>query len=279
MGISQNCNDLSVVYRYKKDYQKALNYIIECIEITKKYLNNKDLETAYGNLSLIYDEMGNKKESISALKKALEISEGNGHISTQIGCYINLASVLLQTGDAKEGMSYLEKAIVLAQKMGYKDALCEAYLGMSELYTSVSDYRSAFLYHKKYSLLKDTLLNEENNKQIVELQTLYETEIKDKELIKKDAEISIQTAGAKRKLFQRNIFIVCFALMIGLALFIYRSYRLKKLANSKLHKQKELIEEKQKEILDSIYYASRIQRALITSEKYIHRNLSRLIKN
>ena len=43
-------------------------------------------------------------------------------------------------------------------------------------------------------------------------------------------------------------------------------------------KIKELIEEKQKEIIDSIYYARRIQRALLTSEKYIERNLNKLIK-
>jgi two-component system, sensor histidine kinase LadS len=37
--------------------------------------------------------------------------------------------------------------------------------------------------------------------------------------------------------------------------------------------QKEVIEESQKEILDSIHYASRIQRAMLTSEEYITKNL------
>ena len=37
-------------------------------------------------------------------------------------------------------------------------------------------------------------------------------------------------------------------------------------------------EETQKEILDSIYYARRIQRALLTSEKYIRRKIQELKK-
>jgi hypothetical protein len=41
-----------------------------------------------------------------------------------------------------------------------------------------------------------------------------------------------------------------------------------------LQKSFDLIEEKQKEILDSIHYASRIQKALITSEKYIDKSLN-----
>jgi ligand-binding sensor domain-containing protein len=40
-----------------------------------------------------------------------------------------------------------------------------------------------------------------------------------------------------------------------------------------LEKQKELVEEKNKEVTDSIRYASRIQRALITSEQYINKHL------
>ena len=43
--------------------------------------------------------------------------------------------------------------------------------------------------------------------------------------------------------------------------------------------QKHLIEEKHKEITDSIHYAQRIQRALITPEKYIDKQLNKLNKN
>lgn len=68
------------------------------------------------------------------------------------------------------------------------------------------------------------------------------------------------------------ILVICFAI------FIYRSYIQKQKANLEIIKQKHIIEEKQQEILDSIYYARRIQRALLPSEKYIDRNLNKLMK-
>jgi hypothetical protein len=40
--------------------------------------------------------------------------------------------------------------------------------------------------------------------------------------------------------------------------------------------QKFLVEEHQKEIIDSIKYARRIQRALLPTEKYIDKNINRL---
>jgi hypothetical protein len=42
--------------------------------------------------------------------------------------------------------------------------------------------------------------------------------------------------------------------------------------------QRALLEEKQKEILDSIRYAKRIQNSLLPTDLYIHRNLKRLLK-
>lgn len=52
-----------------------------------------------------------------------------------------------------------------------------------------------------------------------------------------------------------------------------------KIRTAEVVEQKELVLEKQKEIIDSITYARRIQIALITSEKYIENQLRRLMKS
>jgi hypothetical protein len=65
-------------------------------------------------------------------------------------------------------------------------------------------------------------------------------------------------------------------LVIGFAFFVYRSFLEKKRANIEIGQQKTIIEQKQKEIIDSIQYAKRIQVALLTPERYIERNLKRL---
>lgn len=62
---------------------------------------------------------------------------------------------------------------------------------------------------------------------------------------------------------------------LGFAVFAYRNFLQKKKANVKIIRQKNIIEEKQKEILDSIYYARRIQRSLMPTEAYIRRCLGR----
>jgi hypothetical protein len=73
-----------------------------------------------------------------------------------------------------------------------------------------------------------------------------------------------------------------FAALIAIfALQIYRGRRdsvILMMQKETIEEQKKLIEEKQREIIDSITYAKRIQRALITSETYIDKNLKKLVK-
>jgi hypothetical protein len=174
----------------------------------------------------------------------------------------------------------------LGKKLGSRDRLIDVYANIHLTYSLMKDFEKAYNFQRLYTETKDTIFSEENNRQMAEMQTRFETEKKDKELLKKDAEKKQLMADAKQKSTERNAFIAGFILMIGLAFFIFRSYRQKKAANELLtdknliiEKQKHMVEEKQKEILDSIHYAQRIQKALITNEKNIDRILKKLKKD
>jgi hypothetical protein len=137
----------------------------------------------------------------------------------------------------------------------------------------MKNFEKAFEYHRKYMHTKDSIYNKESAQQLNEMQTKYETEKKEKELLQTKAESEKQT-------MLRNVFIGGFGVMIILAFLILRGYRNKQRLNvqitaqkKEVELQKELIEEKQKEILDSIHYARRIQQSLLPGEGYIERNI------
>ena len=74
----------------------------------------------------------------------------------------------------------------------------------------------------------------------------------------------------------KTIFIIVTCLMIVIAFFIFRGFRQKHKMNLALEEKNQIIEEQQREVLDSIHYAKRIQQSLLATEKYIHRNIERL---
>lgn len=66
---------------------------------------------------------------------------------------------------------------------------------------------------------------------------------------------------------QRNVFIVGFVLVLIMMGFIFRGYKQKQKANLVIQQQKHLVEEKNKDITDSINYAKKIQEALLPARE------------
>ena len=76
---------------------------------------------------------------------------------------------------------------------------------------------SAFYYFTSYELLKDSIFNHENLKQIAEIQEKYESE-------KKETQITLLEKENKSKMWKRNRLIVMLILLLGYAIFISLSY-------------------------------------------------------
>lgn len=126
--------------------------------------------------------------------------------------------------------------------------------------------------------------------QLADLSAKYENEKKEKAIaiLKKDNELSIlELKNKNEEISQREsmlFYSVIGLIMFGvLTFFTIRSSILRKAANKKLEEQnkliaeqKHIVEEKQKEIIDSIKYARRIQQALITNNAYIEKTLKKL---
>jgi hypothetical protein len=137
----------------------------------------------------------------------------------------------------------------------------------------------------------DSISNEENTKKIVQAQMQYEFEKQESVMrLAQEKKDALAANEKKKQAIVRNVFMGGFVLVLFLALMIFRGYQNKKrdndiimLQKQEVEKSRELIalqknmvEEKQKEIVDSIYYARRIQKALITNEKSIQKQMKRL---
>src|SRR3990172_318961 len=71
----------------------------------------------------------------------------------------------------------------------------------------------------------------------------------------------------------RNFFFTTFGLVAVLGVVVWNRFRIKKKSERELQRKNEIIEEKNKNITDSINYASRIQHSLMPNEKFIQKTL------
>ncbi|MDF2448892.1 MAG: protein serine/threonine phosphatase [Bacteroidota bacterium] len=157
----------------------------------------------------------------------------------------------------------------------------------SDLYALKGNYKMAYQLRLRYDSINKLYLGEVASQQVEELNTKYGTEKKEQQnaLLKKQNELSVRTIKQQKLI---SYFIIsAFVLSLLFAFFMYRVYKQKKIAHHLIYLQKEevekkqieierqkhVIEGKQKEILDSINYAKRIQYALLASDDLLKGNL------
>ena len=111
------------------------------------------------------------------------------------------------------------------------------------------------------------------------LQNQFESKIRQDSINNFDR-IKLETILSVEKEKRNTIFLfVLLGGIIFLSIFVFQLYKSnsnKKKANALILLQKDALGSKQKEIIDSIQYAKRIQESLLPTEKYIERNISRL---
>ncbi len=275
-GMSNSNVGLGNVFEELGNYEKALESHLKGLKVNLEMGDKQGISMCYNNMGNIYEKQGKYAKALEYQLKGLEINEQIGGKQGIATSYNNVGNIYAKQNKLKEAFYYLNQSLIITKEIGSKDGIKDAYGSLSELYNREADYKQAYTYHKLYSDIKDTLLNEQSSKQIAEMNTKYDSEKKDKELIKKDAEISKQQAETEKQNLQRNAFIIGFALVLVLAFFIFRGYRQKQNANKLLEEknilienQKQLVEEKNLKITDSINYAKRIQQAILPSQELI----------
>lgn len=267
---AKTLGNIGLIYDSKKEYDKALEYYFKSAELSEKVKDYDAAANAFINIGLVMQVKEKFDEALSYYEKAKSIAETAGNKEA-------LALVTINTGSCYNDMkkyalaeSYLKKALVLSTEIGSKYYLKYIYNLLADLYKNLEDYKSATEYYELLIKVKDSIYNEESSKQLNEMQTRYDTE-------KKQKQIEIQNLELKEK--QIAIYAVSggLVMMFLLAFVIYRGYKQKQKVNRELQikndtitlqkdeieEKKLLIEEKNKNITDSIEYAKTLQDAIL----------------
>lgn len=293
-------------YYEKYDLKSSLKYYYKALAIADSLGLLTSQGVLHNNIGNVFDYKGdiyneNDRDTISR-SDYYSIAMSNYSLSLELGIKSqnkdliissrgNLGDLYITLGKFKEAEKMLQLALAEADSLGDLSLMKQQHSSLADLYNATGNFVLALQHYKNYMLYRDSIMNEEQTRRSVELEMNYEFE--KKEALAKQEQEKKDIIALEEKQLQnmiRNVFIGGFALVVLLAIFILRGYRNKQRDNILITRQKEevekakliieeqkdLVEEKQKEILDSIHYARRIQKALITNEKYIERTLAKM---
>lgn len=267
-------NNLSNIHTKLNNYDKANEYLLQAIDIYRKLNNRKGESNALMNLGISYFESGNLKEAKKYFEQTMLIkSELKNDDPGMIKIYNNLGVIAKREGDTTTAINYYIKSLELSKKTRDKQGEAAAltnlgslnidrsnssslsllleslkkskkseikklilinYDNLNQYYSGTGNFKEAHHYAMLYQQLADSVLNEQNAAIIIELQTKYDTEIKEKEnqLLRNKASF----------LKLRNILLLislgAIAILAFLFIFLY-SLKLKSLNQSRVLREQE----------------------------------------
>ncbi len=266
-------SSLGTLYNNTKVFDSSLFYHFKSLEIRLKQDNKKNLALTYNGIGLTYKSLKEYDKAIDFLKKSLDIRIEVKDKKGEAGSKINIGNVLNLKGDFNKALEYLIDGTEIAYKSKAGDFYCNGLLGIKNSYSKAKKWKECSLAWDKYKNATDSVRGEKMRKDILELEAKYDSD-------KKDADLKLQEEQIRSKIAENSkqkILIIASIIALLMALiavfFIYRSFRLNKKNAIQLAFKNHLIEEKNKEITDSINYARLIQQSLLASETMLNKNL------
>jgi serine phosphatase RsbU (regulator of sigma subunit) len=304
-------NSIGNTYVGNKEYAKALEAFRTCYRLGKELNNKRTIAIASFGIGNIFGNTNKMDSAFKYLHIALEMFTEQKFTYAQAMTYAQIGQLKDAQKEYATSLANLEKAMDLFKQinqaygigvtyqaigktyydMGEKEKALDNYLkaydihlqrnafdnlkesceSVYRVYKDLGDMKNALLYHEKFMNYKDSVFNEKSRKQLLELETQYETRVKEKEIKLKNLALEKSQEEVRNRTAFLYVFIGVSLLFLLMGIFVFRQYREKRKANNEIMLQKNIIEEKNKSITDSIRYAQYIQQSILPDHGTIRR--------
>ncbi len=282
LGMAYALGGIGDVYSQKGDTIKSIQYLKDGLKVMEETGEKRGEIYISSMLSKLYTR---KKEYTKALEYLYKCNEINKEMNNQHGLcsiYSEISAVLYLQTNYKEAKDYGLKGLEIAKSLNFSVIISSCCQTLCKIYQRTNNWKAAFEMYALYNQTNDSLKSQSNRKASIEKDLQYQYE-------KQAVADSLKIAN-ERQLFevkmqqektQRFALYVGLALVIVFSIFMYNRFRVTnnqkqiiELKEQETQTQKKIIEEKHKEITDSINYAERIQRSFLATKELLDDNLN-----
>src|SRR6185312_4533790 len=277
LGEAELLGNIGNTYMNVGDYKHAEAYELAALEKMKTLDDKHFAALCYSNVAEFYRKTKNYDKAKDFYSKALQMQFENNDKEGIVYSLSGMAMLYKAQGNIAKAIDYELQAFNAAEEIHLLGQVRDQAKELSDLYQGQHQADRAFYYYKLYIDARDTLENKEESRKLISAELNHEYE--QKQQVEKLEDAKRQAIEDEKQAHERtirNIFIIAFLIVLGLTGMLLRN--LSRIRKSKqiiedqkveVEKQKAIVDEKNKDITDSIHYASRIQKALLTTDEYI----------
>lgn len=254
-GIYDN---YGVLKEMKNELDSALYFYHKAMVLKEKAEDNMGIPYSLNKIAFVKLMQHNYEESKALFDRAyqirIKINDVFG-IAESLNFY---AYYFKEIGNDKEAVNFFNKAILWSKKNNYPSLLEDNYHGLAEVFEKRQDYKNALISYRNHILYKDSIMNTDIRTKQAELDTEYQTEQKEKEILLQRAQIA-----------EKNLWILGgFAFAFFMALIGFMVYNKQKEKTLQLQKDNEL-----KDALLKIETQNKLQEQRLRISRDLHDNI------
>jgi class 3 adenylate cyclase len=141
--------NIGVVYRTLSDYAQSLSYYQRALVIYEEIGNNAGIATNLGNMGNVYWGLSDYAKALDYYQKALAIAEEAGNNNGIATNLGNIGTVYHYLSDHTQALTYYQKALAINKELGNKDGMANNLGNIGNVHQNISDYAQALTYYQK----------------------------------------------------------------------------------------------------------------------------------
>ena len=280
-NVSLALNNLGYVYQKQGNLVKSEKYHQESLAIRIKIDDLKGIAMSNNMLGMVAKDNLEYNKALDFFKVSLKIYSDNNSVKGVGTTLSNMGETYILKGNYVEADKCIQQSLDIATELGYPLDIQIAAEMLTEINKQKGDWKKAIEMYEIYILMKDSLKNIENNKLIIkqnlqneyDKMTLADSLLTAEEKKVTDAEIETHKAQIDQEQTKRYALYGGLAIVILFGVFMFNRFLVSQKKNALIQEQKEIVQIKNKEILDSINYAKRIQSAILPASETINAHL------
>ncbi|MCB0478775.1 MAG: tetratricopeptide repeat protein [Crocinitomicaceae bacterium] len=283
-GQAMVMTNIAMNYHHMGDFETAAEKYRESIRISLANEFKYEIAQAYVGYGEVLMDLGEMDLALDYMKGALELNMEIQSKEDVAIVYLNMSDLWIKRKVYKKAIEAGQNSLAIAKEIGAPYISAQVYFRLYQAFKGMNQIGDALEMHELYLKEKMYLDSIENKDEV--------QRIRIEDQYRKKAEMdSLRVLGEKRiqdeqlaraETEKQNQKIVTYSLLavLGLALlfggFAYNRFQYSKKQNKVIQEQKEEVahaylevEQKNREIMDSIVYAKRIQSAILPPEHLV----------
>ncbi len=269
-GLCDSYSKIAGYYMMTRDYENAEIFLDKSIDYAQQAGDDRSLSSSLSNIGHLFEIREQDDSAIVYYQKALAIRLKLGDEEGIARSHVEIGSFYFDQRDFLKAIENCKIGLDLSDKIDFPEIQRDGCNCLAEAFEATGNTRDALFYYKRATTIDDSLSGIEKSNEITRKLLQYEFEKEQlADSLARKTENELTDVRHTQEMKQQKIFtymgIAGCVLMVALAFVLFRGYRIKQSTNLTLERKNALIEEKQKEILDSITYAKRLQEAILPS--------------